>query len=423
MVTFARISAISVIVFVLAMVLPGLFAKATSVRIQAPILYYSPVLERFVMQGKNGMVDDQGNTLTRHRYMRSLPFLYRANLVKWGQFPKEVAGVPVTSGEALRQMQFLRISPRDINVPSFGLHMLLESEPEGATLEMATDMFRLGAGIEFLRCGDNTLDREKSERFTKAMLKAGFTFPARSIGGTPDVRKPFDWGYFLVDATNTLFHLRMVRGKPLCINTGRRFDQPVRSILVSEHERKEFYGMVITESDVYVLSCDGYKLIRLPLSHYDPDRDMIMLLTSPLNRVVQQRTPVVVRGTALDNQWQPVREYSFGVDRGPKEQREKLSCLLFPFKLETVSPYTRFKPLVFAGFYAWPWWTAAGVLVCICLYIVLYRLRFRSTPSVWELGLLAVTGLYGLVALLAVGRVNSSACIFTLVVRRRARMG
>ncbi|WP_147818879.1 DUF4857 domain-containing protein [Salidesulfovibrio onnuriiensis] len=407
MVAFARISAIAVIVMVLAMVLPGLFAKSTSVRVNTPILYYSPVLERFVMQGNRGAVDEQDNILTLRQYMCSLPFLYRTALVKWNQFPQTVGGVPVTPGEASRQLQFVRISPKDINVPSCGLHMLLESEPEGASLEMAADMFRLRDGIEFLRCETNSVDREKTEQFTSAMLQAGFTFPARAIGGEPDTRKPFDWGYFLVDDTNMLFHLRMVRGEPLCINTGKRFDQPVRSIFVKEDERREFYCAIVTQNDVFIVFCKNYELIRLPLDGYNPDKDVVMLLTSPLNRVVQLRGEDFVQGTALDNHWKPVHRYVLHVDRTSKVERDKLASLIFPFTLEANSPFTHFKPLNIKHFYAWPLWNVAGVLLCMGLYMAVYRIRFRKNPPNWELGLLAVTGLYGLIALIAVGRSGS----------------
>nr|WP_321513755.1 DUF4857 domain-containing protein [uncultured Pseudodesulfovibrio sp.] len=406
MVSAARISAVLVLIFSLSMVLPGLFAKATSVKVRVPILYFSPILERFVMQGGSTYYDEEGMEMGLREYRRSLPFIYHADLTKWKEFPKEVGGVPVSAEETARLMQFMRISPRDINIPSFGLHMLLESSPEGANLELAQDMFRLGDGIEFLRCADNSLDQEKSARFTAAMVDAGFRFPAREVGGNPDSLKAFDWGYFLIDDTNTLFHLMMVQGEPRCINTGRQFEQKVRDIIVYEHLRKEYYGMVITEGNAYVVSCDDYKLIRMPLTDYDLDQDMLMLLSTPLNHILQQRKGDVVLGTAMNDNWESVHEYTLKVDRGPKIIREKIGALLFPFKLETSSPYTQFKLLDLRDFYIWPLWNAMGVLLCIGAYLIIHRFRFRVNPPVWELILLGFTGVYGLIALVAVGRIN-----------------
>jgi len=361
------------------------------------------------MQGSDKYYDEDGVAMGLREYRRSLPFIYHADLTKWKQFPKEVGGVPVSAEETSRLMQFMRISPRDINVPSFGLHMLLESSPEGANLELAQDMFRLGEGIEFLRCADNSPDQDKSARFTAAMVNAGFKFPAHEVGGNPDSRKAFDWGYFLVDDTNTLFHLMMVKGEPQCVNTGRQFEQKVRDIIVYEHLRKEYYGMVITAENAYVVSCDDYKLIRMPLADYNPDQDMLMLLSTPLNHILQQRTGDVVMGTAMDGNWESVHEYTLKVDRGPKILREKIAALLFPFKLETASPYTKFKPLAFKDFYSWPLWNALGVMFCIGVYAGIYRFRFKTNPPVWELALLAITGVYGLIALVGVGRIDFGA--------------
>ena len=137
MVNAARISALLVLVLVMSMVLPGLFAKATSVKVRTPILYYSPIVERFVMQAGSSFLDEEGTEMEQREYRRSLPFIYQADLTKWKEFPEEIGGTPVSAEETYRMMQFTRITARDMNVPSFDLHMLLESSPEGANLELA----------------------------------------------------------------------------------------------------------------------------------------------------------------------------------------------------------------------------------------------------------------------------------------------
>lgn len=406
MVGLARASALFVIVLVLSMTLPKVFARATSVKVHTPILYYSPVLERFVMPREAVYEDEYGGILSFREFRRALPFIYHADLAKWGEFPSHVGGVAVNANRVASRMQFVRISPRDIDAPKFGMHMLLESQPEGASLEYPPDMFLLGQGIEFLRCEDNSSDQEKSARFTQAMLDAGFVFPARNVGGNPDARKAFDWGYFLVDDTNTLFHLMMVNGEPRCINTGRAFRENVRAITVSEKPRKEFYGTVVTDESVYLVSCRDYELIRLPLVEYDPGRDTVMLLATPLNHVVQQRTQDHVFATATDNEWVPIAQTVAKVDRSARILRDKAISVFLPFQLEVSSKYSKFKQFRLKNVYRYPWWTLSGVALCLVVYGVLHRRRFHANPSLPDMVFLAATGLYGLIALVAVGGVR-----------------
>ncbi|BCS88132.1 DUF4857 domain-containing protein [Pseudodesulfovibrio sediminis] len=406
MVSVARFSAVLVIVLGLSMTLPGLFIKATSVKVRPPGIYYSPLLERFVMQQGKQHRDEYGNILSAREFRRSLPFLYRADLVKWGEFPSRVGRVKVDPSIAARELQFVRISPRDINAPKFEMYMMLESSPEGAHLEYPSDMFLLKDGIEFYGCADNSLDKAKSELFTAAMLESGFVFPARIAGGNPDARKPFDWGYFLLDSTNTLFHLMMVKGQPLCVNTGKQFQAPVRHITVVEHPRKEFYAVVVTATNMFLISCDDYELIDLPLLDYNPDVDSVMLLATLTHRVVQQRTQNQVLLTALDGNWDPVSQFGQMIDLSPLAMRERLAALLFPFELESTSRFSKFKPFHFKVVSSHPMWTLSGIFLCLVTYWLFVRKRFRGNPTVWELAILSVMGVYGLIALVAVGRVK-----------------
>ncbi|XPV74700.1 MAG: DUF4857 domain-containing protein [Desulfovibrio sp.] len=399
----ARFSALMVVVLVFSMVVPDVFTKATSSKVRPPTIYYSAPLERFVMQQGKEYHDEYGAIMGQREFRRALPFIFHSDLVKWGEFPSLVNGVAVTPALASKQLQFMRVTPRDINVPHFDMHMLLESNPDGANLEYAPDMFLLGNGIEFRNCEDNSVNVKKSEAFTKVVLDVGFQFPARLAGGNPDVRKAFDWGYFLIDSTNTLFHLMMVNGEPMCINTGNTFTDAVRYIAVAEHNRHEFYGAVATDKDVFLISCDKYNLIKLPLLDYNPDVDSISILTTPLNRIVQQRTKGEIFATAMNVDWEPVALMEQQVDKSVLDSREKAAALLFPFKIETGSSLSKFKLFNIQFPQKYLTWTLSGIFLSLIGCWLYTRLRFRMNPKWYELAFLIPTGLYGLIALIFVG--------------------
>lgn len=61
----------------------------------------------------------------------------------------------------------------------------------------------------------NTVNDEKSIRFTEAMTKKGFRFPAVKIAGNPTTRKEYDEGYILLE---TFLTGQSVSPLPLPIN-------------------------------------------------------------------------------------------------------------------------------------------------------------------------------------------------------------
>ncbi|NJB66667.1 hypothetical protein GGQ74_000307 [Desulfobaculum xiamenense] len=407
MVAFARAATIAIIVIVLAATLPDLLRRATSVKSGAPVVFYSPVQNVFMMQEttETGMkrTDEHGNVLGYRDYCRALPFMFHGNLMKWGEYPESIAGHHIPPERAKRDVQFARVTPRDVNTPEPPLAMLMESEPEGANLAYPTDMFRLTDRMEFIDCATNRVDEAKSTRFSAALAEAGFTYPAMRVGMNPTTQKPFDDGAFIVDATGRLFHLRMVQGMPVCMDTRQRLDSPVRKILVMENERREFHALIVTDTAILALSCDGYRLIRLPLPGFSPDTDSVMLLATPLNRVVQHRTDDALLCTAMDEHWQPVRDYSLTIANAKRERNERLAAFLFPFRIETRSGTSRFVSPEVQDAFTRPALSIAGCLLAALGYLAVHHRRFRRLPTAVDVALLGLTGLYGLIAMILAG--------------------
>lgn len=170
--------------------------------------------------------------------------------MKWEMFPESIGGMRVSASEAEKSWQFVRLSSFDWNCPPPMLHMLIESNPEGARLQKPVDVFRIassGSGIEFIKPHDGKIDMEISRRFTLALRKAGFVFPVRAVGGNPDVRKRYDAGYFLADSKGAIFQMQLTDNQPSCRMLRGKIDGAARYIHVKEHHRKEYYGFVVTD--------------------------------------------------------------------------------------------------------------------------------------------------------------------------------
>ena len=136
-------------------------------------------------------------------------------LASEGRFPSRIEGVAVDVRDAERSGFIFRSSPSEINRRKPGLYQLLESMPARVDFKSPTDVFRItGDGIEFVDMATKTLDRAKSDAFTRVMKDKGFAFPARVIAGNASTRKDYDNGYFIVDNDFKVYHLKQMLRRP-----------------------------------------------------------------------------------------------------------------------------------------------------------------------------------------------------------------
>ena len=202
-------------VIVSALYLPDFYSMLFDKKVKTPRMSYSSVIDEFVYTKYHGMgqidyMDVKGNSYSEREYYALLPFMHYANLEKWGEMPPTLKGFEMTSKNIRRNSQMVRVQPKYVNPPSVPLNIMFEAEGDYASLQIPDDIFRLGNTIEFLDPASNSVLEEKSEKFQEAMLASGFTFPAKLSAANQTNRKPFDEGYFIKDATNQIFHLKIM---------------------------------------------------------------------------------------------------------------------------------------------------------------------------------------------------------------------
>jgi hypothetical protein len=198
------------------------------------------------------------------------------------------------------------------------LHMLFEANPLGVGLRRPDDFFRIssdGNHIEFLRPRDGRIDQAKSGLFTLALQLSGFRFPVTAIGGNPSIRKPYDAGYFLVDAGGVLFRMQMQNATPSCSRLGAIVPEHIRYIFVKEHHRRQFYGFIISDKAVYAIMQHNGSLRQLPVEDFDPDTLNMtiwsdLLHTSIVTRRAGRLVRTETRATALSPDFDVIRRFN-----------------------------------------------------------------------------------------------------------------
>ncbi|MCF7832397.1 MAG: DUF4857 domain-containing protein [Candidatus Marinimicrobia bacterium] len=401
----SRYTIILLMVIVSALYLPDFFSMLFDKKENTPRLSYSSVIDEFVYTKYYGMgqidyMDIKGNNYSEREYYKLLPFMHYANLEKWGELPLTLKGFEMTSKNIRQNSQMVRIQPKDIDPPTVPLNIMFEAEGDYASLQIPDDIFRISNTIEFLDPASNSVLEEKSHKFQEAMLAAGFTFPAKLAAANQTNRKPFDEGYFIKDATNKIFHLKMIKDEPVCVNTGIDTKLKVRQIFISENMRKEFYGWILTEdNDLYLITYDDYKLRQIPTGgnnakyDYVANEMTIRFYIYPVDKHINISGDGFSQLIILNNDFKKIAEHVETWTPYDKRPAPIVKSFLFPFELSTYDPmqYVKLQMDIF-------WWHG---LIGIAVSLLALLLFSRKRPW-FDYVVVLFTGVFGLIGVLLI---------------------
>jgi hypothetical protein len=400
-VRLARAFLVFLLTLVFSWVLPHYFWKAFDVSVRAPRVSYSPVENRFLLLRPESKsvryVDLNGKEYTREEYERLLPLGNYRQLAASGQMPDSLRGVKLDLKVIAANNLFTRIMAADIGLPQIPLYPLFESQSGRVRVEMPTDFFRIRERMEFLDAETNTVQNEKSQMFTDTLLARGFVFPAKQIAGNPTTRKPFDEGYFVVDAKDAVYHIKMVRGKPYCVKTGIPAVPRILQMFIAETGLREFYGMLVAENNsVSLISYDNYRLIRLPLTKYDARTCALFFNGDLFFRTVTAQSDRWLETVVTDREYGVVDSYHEAWPTREETRAGAWAAGIFPFSFHLEDDDS-----AYVDFYGQRsgWIALWGLLASVVLLIVSLRLRRKAIrDNVFDLILVAVTGIFGFLA-------------------------
>ena len=410
-------------VIVSAVYLPMLYEKLFFDRIEKTHLLFSPVTKRFIYKEKIvGAVpsearkkaedhhaeiayrDADGTYYDRVEFEKRLPFIYYKNMELWGLLPLKLNGAVFDIKDIKDNRRVLELKPDEINGsrPETALWPLLESDPGQARLVFPEDRFRMtDHAMQFVNADYNVEDKELTASFTKALKDEGFVFPARSVNGKFTILKPFDEGVFLVDSEYHVFHVKRKDGRPVAVKTPIDPSLKTRDIKVSENKQREYYGLLLSgDGGLYLLAYDNYRLIRLPLEHYEPDRMDFKIVMNPLYRTAVYSDDTTIRAVAVDADYRPVGRYEHTMSRAKETVSKQVYEILFPFVIHLKQEGEGYLNLSLKWGGLVSLLGLLGSLACLFLW---RRIRRRRRPHIAEICLVALTGVYGLIAVSFIG--------------------
>lgn len=385
----------------LAIFLPWLYWIAFEKPVRKPFVQYSCINHQFMIQriGEKKWEDATGKQYSRDEYEQMLPLMFLKQLLASGTMPDSINGTALEVKLISRDKSFFRLNASEADAPAPRLYPLFESRSGRAQLELPEDFFRITWRIDFIDAATNQMQEEKSQMFSAALFQKGFAFPAKLISGLPTPRKSCDEGYLIIDKKDQLFHLKMIKGKPFVrkveVPDGLRF----RQISCVDFKNKEFYAYLFSDkNEIFILTQNDYNLVKWPVEGYDPANCDLKIYGDLFNHTVLIETTDHLKAVVLDREFKLVDTYTekWPVKEDLKEG--KVFASVFPAQVSMTSDNSKFVRFYFTrsgGFN----WLFLNFLLTLLHFGWLYWLKKPLKSHVVDLGIVAVGGIYGFIAI------------------------
>ena len=405
----ARISRyilILLIIFISAIIIPKYYWLMFAKNVKAPMVYYSSIKKQFLVtkvENKKYVREDaEGHVLTRKQFERLTPLFSFRQLIFRDEMPDTVDGMPMDYKQLKRNYIYLSLRPDDIYYYNIDLYPLIEARPDGPELQIPNEFFRIKNRFEFIDCETNKILPKLSARFNRALIKAGFTFPAVKYFGNPTNMKPFDDGYFVLDSKGKLFHLMRIHNRPYVKEVSIPDDIKIEYILVKELELKEFHGLLVSKDNrLFIISRDHYKIIPLPSKGYDRKTMKVKIMGNLKYRIISLVAKDSIIAYVTDRQYNLIDTYKSKWTSNIKSPAGKVLSVVTPFSLKTTSKNSEFIDFYFS-FHSWYAIIFNLLLVALTVYL-LKKYQGREIKSqLIDLLVVLVTGVYGLLAVLLI---------------------
>ncbi|MGB2553025.1 DUF4857 domain-containing protein [Campylobacter sp. MOP51] len=357
---------------------------------------YSPVVEEF-LYSKNDRETKQNTfeiigkgEISEDKFIEYQPFAHYSLLLSKGTFPSKFEQYGQNPKLIRQNSQNLNLKYGSNKAKYIPLYILLQTDERYNKIIYPPRLLRLAEhGIEIVNLEKNIVDDNSSKILNNDLVKNGFSFPAKMYFSNPSSLKPFDEGAFIIDANDTIFHIKQEKDFISVKNT-KLVKPSVINIVVSEDPRKEFYALLVSKTELGLIDYN-YNFIKLDNSGYDPFSANLGLRITPVNKILSFGSNETIKTDVMDLNYTTLKQNL--TELTPPESKRYIKEYVLPFelKLSQVSHYYAFSVDKIS---------IKGILFSACLAFAyfLYELFVNRRKRFLRSSVVAVFGVYGLLS-------------------------
>jgi hypothetical protein len=397
----SRYLLVFIAILTLAVILPKLYWMAFEKPVRKPFILYSCINDDFMIHriSEKTWEDTKGNPYTREEYEQKLPMMFLKQLLSSGTMPDSIKGIALDMRDITGAKSFFRLKVNEIDAPAPALYPLFESQSGRAMLDLPDDFFRITWRIDFIDAATNKVLEEKSQMFSGALYQKGFSFPAKKISGLATPRKSIDEGYLIMDSKDQLFHLKMIKGFPYVKKIDVPEDLKFRHISCVDFKNKDFYAYLFSDkNEIYILTQDDYKLIKWPIDGFEASNCDLKIWGDLFNYTVIIEAEDHIKTIALSPDYQVVNTYTENWKLKEEQTEGKIFASLFPAQVSMTSDNSKFIRFYFSLSKRLNW-IFFNLLLFAIHFIWLYRRKAKFRNHLADLGMVAVCGIFGFIAI------------------------
>ena len=204
--------------------------------------------------------------------------------------------------------------------------------------------------------------------------------------------------YRITFSSNQLFHVKMIKGKPYVKKVDLPEGLKFNHITCVDFKDKRYYAYLISEkNEIYILTQDEYELIKFPVTEYNAENCELKIYGDLFNYNVtveaEGHTDVII----LDKEYKKVDSFHESWPLLSESPEGKIFGYLFPAELSMEDPNSKFINFNWKGS-GHLGWIILNLLLATVHFLILRRRHAKFMDHAVDLGLIAITGIYGILA-------------------------
>ncbi|WP_169764449.1 DUF4857 domain-containing protein [Campylobacter mucosalis] len=357
---------------------------------------YSPVINEFLYSksDKESKTTEfkilNGENISEERFFELLPFSYYSMLISRNKFPEIFSEYGKNPSLIRKNSQNLSLRFGSNKAKFIPLYPIMNTKEKFDRMELLPFLFKFSKNsIDVIDLETNSIDLNKTKIINDELKNLGFSYPAKKYFTNPSALKAFDEGAFIVDNNDTIFHIKQVNASFIINNT--KISKPnIINIVVSEDPRREFYALLVSQNELGLIDY-GYKFIPLDIQGYEPFSSNLSLNISPVDKILAFNSQDSIKTNVMDLNYTSIKQNSFELAKFQSKRWFKEYVLPFELKLTQPLHFYKFEFINFSYF---------GVLFSIILAFLyfVYNLAIKKQKMFLNSGIIAIFGIYGLIA-------------------------